>query len=193
MSQSWQWTDREEAAFTASKQLIASSKVLVHFDPSLELILSCDASAYGIGAVLSHCLPDRSERPVAFASRTLMPAETRYSQIEKEGLACVFGVKRFHNYLFGRKFTLCTDHKPLLSLFHEQRAIPSQASARIQRWVLSLAAYQYAIVFKSTANHGNADAMSRLPLPGSGEREPPVPAETILLMEHMDRSPVAAH
>ena len=160
MSQPWQWTDREEAACTASKQLIASSQVLVHFDPSLKLILSCDASGYGIGAVLSHSLPDRSERPVAFESRTLMPAETRYSQIEKEGLTCVFGVKRFHNYLFGRKFTLCTDHKPLLSLFYEQRAIPSQASAQIQRWALSLAAYQYAIVFKLTANHGNADAIS---------------------------------
>ena len=102
-------------------------------------------------------------------------------------------MKRFHNYFFGRKFTLCTDHKPLLSLFHEQRAIPSQASAQIQHWALSLAVYPYAILFKSTANHGNADAMSQLPLPGSGEREPPVPAETILLMEHMDRSPVAAH
>ena len=91
-SQPWQWTDKEEAAFTASKQLIALSQVLVYFDPNLEVILSCDASAYKTGAVLSHRLPNGSDRLVAFASHTLSPAETKYSQIE-EGLACVFGVK----------------------------------------------------------------------------------------------------
>ena len=120
-SQPWQWTNKEEAAFTASKQLIASSQIFVHFDLNLEVILSCDALAYRIGAVLSHCLPNGSERPVAFASRTLSPAETRYSQIEKEGLACVFEVKRFHNYLAGRRFSLCTDHKPLMSLCKEEQ------------------------------------------------------------------------
>ena len=172
-SQPWQWTDKEEAAFTASKQLIALSQVLVHFDPNLEVILSCDALAYGIEAVLSHRLPNGSERPVAFASHTLSPAETRYSQIEKEGLVCVFGVKRLHHYLVGRRLLLCTDHKPLMSLFHEQKAIPNCTS-------------------QQPAMHGNADAMSRLPLPSGGELEPPVPAETILLMEQLDRSPITS-
>ena len=77
-------------------------------------------------------------------------------------------------------------------LFHKQKAIPSQASAQIQCWVLALAAYQYQIVFKSTASHGNADATSCLPLLSGGELEPPVPTETILLMEHLDRSPITA-
>ena len=66
------------------------------------------ASSYDVGAVLSHTLPDGSERPVTYASRTLNAAECNYSQIEKEGLSCVFGVKP---YLFGRRFTLITDHK----------------------------------------------------------------------------------
>ena len=89
------------------------------YDPKLELVLSCDASSYGVGTVLSHHMPDGTERLVGFASRTLMPAKKKYSQIKKEGL----GVKRFHNYLFGCHFTLCTDHKPLISLFNEQKAI----------------------------------------------------------------------
>ena len=68
-----------------------------YFDLMFELILACDASAYGVGAVLAHKMPDGSERPTGFASHTLTQAEKNYSQIEKEGLACVFGVKRFHS------------------------------------------------------------------------------------------------
>ena len=70
-------------------------KLLVHFDPKLKLLLACDASAYGVVAVLAHRIPDGSERPIAYTSRTLLKAECNYSQLEKEGLACVFGVKSF--------------------------------------------------------------------------------------------------
>ena len=73
--------------------------MLAHFDPSLKIIVACDASDYGIGVVLSHKMPDGSEKPVAFVSRTLNKAERKYSQIEKEVLACVVGVSRFHSYL----------------------------------------------------------------------------------------------
>ena len=124
----WEWKGPQRQAFTASKELLTTSSVLVHYNPKLRLVLACDASAYGIGAVLSHKLADGSEKPVAFASRTLSESERRYSQIEKEGLACVFGVKHFHMYLYGRHFFLQTDHKPLTALFGECRAVPSQAS-----------------------------------------------------------------
>lgn len=70
--------------------------------------------------VLAHRLPDGTEQAIAYASRSLTSTERKYAQIEREGLACVFGVKRFHNYLFGRLFTF-TDHKPLVSLFNEQK------------------------------------------------------------------------
>jgi len=69
----------------------------VHYDPKLPLRLDCDASAYGVGAVLSHRFLDGSDRPIAYASRTLTTAECNYAQIEKEGLSLVFGVRKFHN------------------------------------------------------------------------------------------------
>ena len=111
----------EKAAFKSSKELLTSSKLLVHYDPQLELVLAYDASAYEVGAVLVHRLPDGTERPIGYASRSLSPSEQNYSQLEKEELSCVFGVKKFHFYLFGRSFELVTDHKPLLALLGEHR------------------------------------------------------------------------
>ena len=185
----WRWTPTKQEAFNRSKELLTSSTVVVHFNPELPIILACDASAYGMGAVLAHKMPDGSERPVGFASRTLSKAEKGYSQIEKEGLSCVFGVTKFHAYLMGRHFTLITDHKPLLGLLNENKPIPSHASARIQRWALTLAAYEYALVSRRTNAHGNADALSRLPLVDTIQ-ETPLPAEFILALEQLNDAPM---
>ena len=91
-------------------------------------MLACDASSYGVGAVLAHKMPFGSERPVGYASRTLTSAERNYSQLEREGLACIFGIKRFYSYLFGHHFSLVTDHKPLLALLNQHKATSDQAS-----------------------------------------------------------------
>ena len=108
----WLWTDIQDKAFLAAKSKLQSSTLLVHFDSDKELILTCDASPYGLGAVFSHKMEDGSEKPINFASRSLAPAEKNYSQLEKETLAIVFGVKKFYSYLFVHHFTLFSDHKP---------------------------------------------------------------------------------
>ena len=186
----WSWGTAEEESFQKVKELLQSSRVLIHFDPKLPLVVSCDASPYGLGAVLSHKLPSGEEKPIAFVSRTMSTAEKKYSQLDKEALAIVFGVKRFHAYLFGRRFELKTDHKPLTHIFKETRAIPTLASGRIQRWALILSAYSYSIQYKKGEEHSNADALSRLPVP-SMPKEPPKVPEIIHLMEYLNSSPVS--
>eukprot|EP00731_Ephydatia_muelleri_P002089 Em0001g2089a len=160
----WKWTDQREQAFKQAKQCLTSPNVLVHYDPTLPIKLAGDASAYGIGAVISHTLPDGSERPIAFASRTLNASERNYAQLEKEALSLIFGVKKFHEYLYGRRFTLLTDHKPLTTILGPKTGVPPLAAARLQRWALLLSAYEYDLEFRPTAQHANADGLSRLPL-----------------------------
>lgn len=100
----WVWSEQCQQAFEKTKTQLSSSSVLVHYDPHLPVILACDASPYGVGAVISHILPDGSERPIAYASRTLTKTEVNYAQIEKEALGLIFGVMKFHDYLYGCKF-----------------------------------------------------------------------------------------
>ena len=187
----WHWGPDQERAFNKSKELLMSANFLAHYNSSLELTLACDAFAYGLGAVLSHKMPDGAERPIGYASRTLTDAERNYSQLEKEGLTCIFGIKRFHDYLFGRSFQLIIDHKPLLGLLKENRAISPQASARIKRWSLFLSSYKYHLVFRNTHAHANTDALSRLPLPEEPLKRAEEP-ELVLLAEHLAESPVTA-
>ena len=188
----WCWGNEQASAFEAAKQLLQSDSLLVHFDPDKPLLLACDASPYGVGAVLSHQMEDGSERPIAFASRSLSPAEINYSQLDKEGLSLVFGVTKFHQYLYGMKFVLITDHRPLIGLFNEQRPIPPQASGRLQRWALTLAGYAYIIRHRSGDAHGNCDALSRLPLHTPHSAKTHAPAEYVQLIENLNDSPVTS-
>ena len=159
----WKWTNTEQRAFNEAKKLILESKTLVHYNPALPIYLSCDASSYGAGAVLSHKI-DGEYRPISFASCSLTDSQRNYSQIEKEAFSIIFRLKRFHQYIYGRTVTIITDHKPLLSLFAPDRAVPLHVAAKLQRWSLILASYKYVIEYRNTDLHKDADCMSRIPL-----------------------------
>jgi len=158
----WRWSRVEEDVFVAAKKVMRDSQTLVHYDHTLPLFLSCNASYYGDGAVLSHQI-DGQFRPVVFASCTLAHAQQNYYQLEKEAFSIIFGLKRFWQYLYGRPFTILTDHRPLLTLLGPQK--PVHAAARLQKWALILALYNYRIEYRGTVAHADADSMSRLPLP----------------------------
>ena len=102
----WHWSRECSKVFADAKQKLTSAPVLVHYDSNLPIVLAGDASAYGIRAVISHSFPDGSEKPIAYASRTLSNAEKNYTQVEKEALALIFGLSKFHQYLYGRTFSL---------------------------------------------------------------------------------------
>lgn len=125
--------------------MLSSSEVLIHYSADLPVVLTVDASSAGVGAVLAH-VTAAGERPVAYASRSLSQAERSYSQIDREALAIVFGVK-FHQYLYGRKFVIRTDHKPLTYIFGDKVGIPIMAASRLQRWAVLLSGYTYNIEY----------------------------------------------
>lgn len=118
---------------------------------------------YGIGGVLSH-REGNTERPVVFASSTLSKAEKNYSQLEREALAIIFCVKRFHKYLYGRRFILVSDHKPLEVIFNPDKNISVMSASRIIRWNVILSSYDYKIEYRKGSQMFEADMLPRLPL-----------------------------
>ncbi len=159
----WRWTTVEQEAFDKLIDMLGSDRVLTFYRPEYELKLDADASSYGLGCVLSHVLPNGEERPIEYASRTLSPAERNYAQIDREALAIVWAVKKFNIYLFGRKFTIVSDHKPLTHIFGKNRRLPEIGTSRVIRWSIFLSEYDYKIEYRPTKNHANCDFLSRLP------------------------------
>ena len=103
--------------------------VLTHVNPDLPVILACDSSSYGLGAVLSQLMPDRSKIPVIYELRLLTTTERKFTQIEKEALGLYWGVRKFPSYLEGHCFTLITDHKPLKYIMDPSKAVPVTTAA----------------------------------------------------------------
>lgn len=101
----------------------------------------------------------------------------------------LFGVKKFHQFLYGHKFTIKTNHKPPEELFSERKGVPQQASAKIQRWALTLAAYEYTISYRVGRNNENADALRKLLLNVTPTSVPQM-GETMHLMEHLEGTSV---
>ena len=154
----WTWESPQQTAWDTLKKAVTSTPVLRYYNLKEEVTLQCDASQSGLGAVLT-----QNGQPVAYASRALTPAETRYAQIEKEMLAIVFACKKFEAYIFGRDMvTIETDHKPL-----ENIALKPLHSApkRLQRMLMQTQKYNLRVNYKKGKEMFLADTLSRAYLP----------------------------
>ncbi|KAK3713862.1 hypothetical protein QZH41_010915, partial [Actinostola sp. cb2023] len=136
----WHWDAVQDRAFEEIKQLVTQAPVLAYYDPQKELVIQCDASSKGLGAVFL-----QEERPVAYASRCLIDAETRYATIEKEMLAVVFALEKWHQFTYGRAVQVCTDHKPLVSI--NQKSL-DKAPRRLQGMLLRSLNYNIDIQYR---------------------------------------------
>ena len=140
--------------FDRIKNLISEEVTLTYFDPEKETVLQVDASTKGLGATFL-----QEDKPVAFASKALTDVESRYANIERELLAVVYGCEKFHTYLYGRSFTVQSDHKPLESIHLKHL---TSAPPRLQRMLLRLQPYSLTIKYRQGADMEIADALSRL-------------------------------
>ncbi len=134
---------------------------MAYFNMSKETTVSVDVSPVGVCPTLSQNTKGRNDnKVVAYASRVLTDVEKCYSQTEKEALAIVWAVEHFHLYLYGKDFTLITDHKPLEVIYGSRKSKPS---ARIERWVLRLQPYTFKAAYKAGADNP-VDYLSRHPV-----------------------------
>ncbi|KAL4153144.1 hypothetical protein QTP88_000977 [Uroleucon formosanum] len=150
------WTSECQEAFEKLKIILCNEPLLQYPDFEKPFIITCDASNYAVGCVLSQgVIP--ADLPIAYASRTLNKAEINYSTTEKELVAIMFGVKQFRPYVYGQKFTIITNHKPLTWLF-----IVKDPGSRLLRWRIKLDEFDYEIQYKSGKTNLNADVLSRI-------------------------------
>lgn len=151
----FQWHSEHQVAFDTLKHLICSASSLSYFNPAKSAVVQVDASQNALGAALI-----QDNKPIAYASKSLTETESRYANIERELLACVFGAERFHTYLFGKHFTIQSDHRPLDMISKKNL---TAAPARLQRMLLRLQKYDYEIQYKPGSEVILADSLSRLP------------------------------
>jgi len=149
---------KQQTAFDILKGKLTTAPVLRYPDFTRQFTIATDASDYAIGAVLSQGSVGQ-DRPIAYASRILNKAEQNYNTTEKELLAIVWAVKHFRPYIYGTKFLIITDHKPLIWLFSV-----NDPGSRLIRWRLKLEEYDYEIIHRAGKGNTNADALSRNPV-----------------------------
>ena len=153
---SWNWSSAQEDAFNEVKRLITTAPALAYYNPDKPLVLENDACEYGLGSALL-----QEGKPVAFASRSLSETETRYAQIEKEMLAVTYGLEKFHQYTYGRKVSVITDHKPLIAITSKPL---SKAPRRLQNLLMRAQKYDYHLIWKPGKQLALSDTLSRAPI-----------------------------
>ena len=154
----FQWTPDCKDAFEKLKKLLVSAPILAFPDFSKSFILDTDASATGLGAVLSQLGDDGKEHVIAYGSRTLSKSERQYCVTRRELLAVVEFLQHFRPYLLGRQFALRTDHGSLTWLRNFR-----EPEGQMARWLERLQEYDFTITHRPGKAHSNADALSRVP------------------------------
>lgn len=149
----WQWQHEHEEAVKKLKDTLSTAPVLEFFDPKKPVVIQADASKDGLGACLM-----QEGHPIAYASRALTDTEKNYAQIEKELLAIVFSVKRFHQYVYGVKVNVQSDHKPLETILRKPLGT---APSRLQRMLLQLQRYDLNVIYTPGKELQIADTLSR--------------------------------
>ena len=157
------WDSDCSRVFEDCKQALLSSKLLEFYDPRKPVVVVTDACSYGLGGVIAHQIKNE-ERPISFVSFSLTNAQKSYPILHLEALAVVSTIKKFHKFLFGKKFTVYTDHKPLIGIFGKEGK-NTLFVTRLQRYVMELSIYDFDIVYRPSTKMGNADFCSRFPLP----------------------------
>lgn len=152
------WSAEADGAFRRLKTALCEAAALSTPDPGKPYWLFTDASAVAAGACLSQRAEDGTETPIAFASHKFSPTQTRWSTIEREAFAVIWGLGKFDFWLFGAQITVVSDHNPLA--FLTQSTLPG---AKLTRWALALQRYHVVVQHRKGVEHGNADALSRVP------------------------------
>ncbi|CAH1994375.1 unnamed protein product [Acanthoscelides obtectus] len=151
------WGSEQKSCFESLKEIMSNISSLGYYNVSDRTIVIADASPVGLGGVLVQTNSKGEPRIIAYGHKTLTDCERRYCQTEKEALALVWAVEHFHIFLYGKRFELITDHKPLEVIFGPK----SKPCARIERWVMRLQSYDYKIVYQPGKTN-IADSLSRL-------------------------------
>ena len=173
----WDWNATHDKAFEHIKQLLTKAPVLAYYNPTAELSIECDASHSGLGAALL-----QKGQPLAYISRTLTDAEIRYAPIEKEMLAVVFSLEKWHHFTYDMRVTVYSDHKPLQSIFKKPLF---KAPKHLQSMLMRTLSYDVEIICRQGKQQTISDTLSKACLPLTPNDSPNSEFETVNMAQYL--------